>query len=70
MINLINSIKSNEIPENSNPKKIVNIVEKILDFNKQQKVKRLKILAPKQMLIRLQIALAQVKSQVMHLKTY
>ena len=28
-----------EISENENPKKIVNINEKIIDFNKQQKVK-------------------------------
>ena len=39
LINLRNSINSQEIPENENPKKIVNIVEKILDFSKQQKVK-------------------------------
>ena len=31
-------------------KKVVNIEEKILDFNKQQKDKRIKILIPKQML--------------------
>ena len=74
LINLRNSINSKEIPENENPKKIVNIVEKILDFNKQQKAKgcpsdlalvakvfdreRIKILTPKQMLQRLPIALA------------
>ena len=51
-------------------KKVVNIVEKILDFNKQQKGKRcpsdlaahIKILIPKHMLQRLPIALAQVKT--------
>ena len=37
-------------------------VEKLLDFNKQQKDKGLKILTPKQMLQRLPIALAQVKT--------
>ena len=37
LINLRNSINSNEIPENENPKKVVNIVETILDINKQQK---------------------------------
>ena len=42
-------------------KKIASIVEKILDFNKQQKGKGIKILTPKQMLQRLPIALAQVK---------
>ena len=43
-------------------KKIANIVEKILDFNKRQKGKGIKILTPKQMLQRLPIALAQVKA--------
>ena len=37
LIELRNSIKSKEIPENENPKKVVNIIEKILDFNKQEK---------------------------------
>ena len=41
-------------------KKVVDIIEKIIDFNKQQKGKRIKILAPKQVLQRLPIALAQV----------
>ena len=63
-------------PEDWNPKKVLNIVEKILFFNKQQKVKgrpsdlarvpksckHIKILSPKQMLQRLPIALAQVKA--------
>ena len=39
LINLRSSINSKEIPETENLKKIVNIVEKIMDFNKQKKVK-------------------------------
>ena len=39
LINLRSSINSKEIPENENLKKIVNIVEKIMDFNKQKKGK-------------------------------
>ena len=39
MINLVNSVNSNEIPENENLTKIVKIVEKILDFDKEQKGK-------------------------------
>ena len=39
-----------EIPENQNPIKTLDIVEKIFDFNKQQKSKGTKILTPKQML--------------------
>ena len=65
-------------PEDWNPKKVLNIVEKILFFNKQQEVKgrpsdlarvpkvfdckHIKILSPKQMLQRLPIALVQVKA--------
>ena len=40
---------------------MVDIVEKILNLEKQQKGKGIKILTPKQMLQRLPIALAQVK---------
>ena len=36
MIDLSNAIIKKEIPENENPNKIVNTVEKFLDFNKQQ----------------------------------
>ena len=39
---LRNSVNSKEIPENENPKKVVNIFSKILDFNKQQKGKGIK----------------------------
>ena len=57
-IYLRNSGNSQEIPENENPKKGINIVQKILDSNKQQKDKRfaselskhIKILIPKQIL--------------------
>ena len=58
------------ITENENPKKVVDIVEKFLDFNKQQKGKGLpsdlvmhnRILTPKQMSQRFPIALAQTKA--------
>ena len=61
MIDLRNAIIEIETPENENPNKIVDIVEKILEFNnKHQKVKEIKILTPKQMFRRLPIALAQV----------
>ena len=48
MIDLRNSINSKEIPENENQEKY--IVEKILNFNKQQQVKVIKILTPRQIL--------------------
>ena len=62
LIYLSKFINSKEIPEYQNPEKVVNIAEKTLDFNKQQKSKRIKILTPKQMLQRLPRTLAQVKA--------
>ena len=59
---LRNSTIKKEIPENENPNKIIVIVEKILEFNNQQKGTGLKILTPKKLLQRLAIALAQVKA--------
>ena len=55
---------SKEEIENERPDEIVNIVEMILDFNKQNQQKRhsLKILTPNQMLSRLPITLAQLKA--------
>ena len=53
-----NSVNSKEIPENENPKKVVDIAKKILVSNKQQKGKGIKIL----MLQRLPIVLAQIKA--------
>ena len=58
MIKLIEFI---DISENESPKKVANIVGKILNFNEQQKRRGLKILTTKQILQRLQIALAQIK---------
>ena len=70
LIGLRNNINRKEIPENENPKKVVDIVEKIPDFNKQKRTKglisnlakRIKILTPKQMLQILPTALAQVNA--------
>ena len=62
LIYLRNAIIKKEIPENENPNKIADIVEKILDFNKQQKYRGIKTLTPKQLFQRLPIALAQVKA--------
>ena len=56
-IHLRNSINSKNIPENENLKKIVEVVEKILDFNKHQKGKGIKIISSKQMLQRLPMRL-------------
>ena len=43
----INAVNKKVILENENPNKIVNIVEKIFDFNKQQKGKGIDILTHK-----------------------
>ena len=39
LIGLRNAINRKEIPQNENPNKTADIVQKILDFNKQQKSK-------------------------------
>ena len=67
---LRNDVSRKEIPGNKNPKKAVDIVEKVPDVSKQRKgkglpsdlAKNIKTLTPKQMLQRLPIALAQVKA--------
>ena len=53
---------SEEEKETKNPNEIVDIVEKILEFNRQQQGQGLKILKPNQMLSRLPISLAQLKA--------
>ena len=70
MIHLRSSVNSKGIPENENPIKIIDLVEKIINFSKELKGRghpsdlnlRLKIITPKQILQRLPIALAQVKA--------
>ena len=70
MIDSLNAINKKRIPENENPNKIIDIVEKSLGFNKQHNSKgspsdlaiHIKILTPKKMLQRLPIALAQVNT--------
>ena len=44
LIKLMEYIKMTEPPENKNPKKVTNIVEKILNFNEKQQDRGLKIL--------------------------
>ena len=53
-----NTVFRKESPENENPNKIVNIAENIIDFNKLEKGKGIKILTPKQMFPRLPIGRA------------
>ena len=57
MIDFWNDIFEKEIPEDEDPNKMNTIVEKILNFRKQQKLRELKTLTPKKMLQRLPIAL-------------
>ena len=53
---------SEQEKEIKRPDKIVNLVEMILEFNSQQQGQGLKILTPNQMLSRLPISLAQLKT--------
>ena len=62
MIDLRNSIIRKKTPEDENPNKIVNVVDKIMEFNNQQEGKGLKTLTSKRMLRRLSIALSTVKA--------
>ena len=59
---LRNAVIRKEIPENENPKNIIHIIEKVLEFNNRQKGNGLKISTLEQMLQRLPIVLAQVKA--------
>ena len=53
---------SEEEKEIKNPNEIVDVVEMILKFNRQQQGKGLKMLTPNQMLRRLPISFAQLKA--------
>ena len=59
--NEIKKMTEDEI-KTEKPNEIVDIVEKILEFNEQQEGKGLKILTPSQMLSRLPISLAQLNA--------
>ena len=62
LLDLRSSIIKKGNPENENPNKMLGIVEKIFDFNKQRKGEGTKISSSEQMLQELSIALAQVKA--------
>ena len=62
LITLVEDVNINEIPEDENPKKVANLLQKAFILMSNKKVKEFKILTSKQMLQRLPIALAQVKA--------
>ena len=62
LIDLKSSVNNKESPKNKKLSNTIKIAEKIINFDKQQKCRGLKILYPKQMPQRLPIALAQVKA--------
>ena len=62
LLNLRNDVNKKRISKNEDPEKIISIVEKLIDLNKQQKSRELKLLNLKQILQRLPIAFAQVKA--------
>ena len=65
LIDLSREIKkmSKDEIENENPNEITEAVAEILEFNKNQGGKGLKILTPEQMFSRLPISLAQLKER-------
>ena len=62
MSDLKNAVNKKEISKNENLDKEIDIVEEILNFNKQWKEQKIKILTSTQMLWRLPIALAQLNA--------
>ena len=54
---------SEQEKEIENPDEIVNVVETILEFNRQQQRQGLKILTPNQMFSRLPVSLVQLKAR-------
>ena len=61
--NRINTLSENEIRFDQR-NETVNIVQKVLEFHRQQRGRGLKILTPNQMLNRLPIYLAQLKLEI------
>ena len=62
LIDLGNDAIKKTIPENENADKVTGIVEKIIDFNKYQKGKGLRVSSLRQMLQRLTIVFSHVKA--------
>ena len=61
--NIVKNVPKDKVPKVEENEKIIDIVEKILDLNNEkQSGKGLKILTPNQMLSRLPISLAQLKT--------
>ena len=64
LIDLRNAINRKQIPENENACKVIGIIEETFNFNNKKLQKELKIVTLKQMLQRLSIELAQVKTVI------
>ena len=63
MKNIVKNVSKDEVSRVEENEKIIDIVEKILEFNsKKESGKGLKTLTPNQMLSRLPITLAQLKA--------
>ena len=61
LIDLKDAVNKKECPKNENPGKLIDIIQKIGEFNKPQRGTGLEIFTPKQMLQRLLMAITQVK---------
>ena len=64
LIDLRNAINRKQIPENENACKVIGVIEETFNFNNKKLQKELKIVTLKQMLQRLSIELAQVKTVI------
>ena len=62
LVNVKNAISRKETTENEKPHEVINIVEKIIEFNEKHLGIGIKVLTSKQLFQRLPVALAQVKS--------
>ena len=63
---MLNKIKRliEKVPKDKKNGKIIDVVDTILEFNRQQEGRGLKILTPNQMLSILPISLAQLKQEI------
>ena len=64
LIDLRNAINRKQIPENENACKVIGVIEETFNFNNKKLQKELNIVTLKQMLQRLSIELAQVKTVI------
>ena len=70
MIDLTNAVNKKTIPENKSPDKVIDLIEQILEFNKQQKGKGFKLLTPKINTSKIVSRSWKSEKVIIHLKFY